>query len=109
MSKRVTKSIQNKYEIMKSTQNDFKNTLYVISLIPLGKQIIIYLNPKMSNVDSIENAIVELIMVYRFVKHMINQFLQPLNISSILNLEYHKLEFWTNTFFTRALTGIHIL
>lgn len=108
MSKRVTKSIQNKYEIMKSTQNDFKNTLYVISLIPLGKQIIIYLNPKMSNVDSIENAIVELIMVYRFVKHMINQFLQPLNISSILNLEYHKLEFWTNTFFLLGPLQVYI-
>lgn len=108
MSKKDTKSMQNKYEIMKSAHNDFKNTLFLISLIPLGKQILSHLNPKMSNVDSIENAIVELIMLYRFVKHMVNQFLQPLNIISILNLEYHKLEFWTNIFFLLGPLQVYI-
>lgn len=108
MSKKVTKTLQNKYDIMKRAQNDFKNTLFLISLIPLGKQILTYLDPNMSNVDSIENALVEVIMVYRFVKHMINQFLKPLNISSILNLEYYKLEFWTDIFFLLGPLQIYL-
>lgn len=100
--------MQNKYEIIKNAQNDFKNTLFVISLIPLGKQIMVYLDPKMSLVDSFESAIVELIMIHRFVKHMISQFIQPLNLLSVLNFEYHKQEFWINALFLLVPLQVYI-
>ena len=86
-------------EILLKVQKDFRNTLLIIGLIPLVKQLITHLNVESFFIDNVDTLVVEAVLIYRFVRHMIWQFTQTINMGILLGFDYAKADFWISLFF----------
>ena len=86
-------------ELLLDVEKDFRNTLLIIGLMPLGKQLLMFVNADSFFIHNIESIIVETILFYRFTRQVIRQFAHKLNMQSILNMEFDNIDFWTNFLF----------
>lgn len=86
-------------ELLLDVEKDFRNTLLIIGLMPLGKQLLMFVNADSFFIHNIESIIVETILFYRFTRQVIRQFAHKLNMQSILHMEFDNIDFWTNLLF----------
>ena len=90
------KEIKNKKETMflLCKTNDLKKTLLLLVFLPIFKNINHHYNIINLNLKYLDNILVETILTWKIVFHLISQFKEEFKIDFIFDLDFKSIKFW---------------
>ena len=92
----IEKEIKNQKEKMflLCENNDLKKTLLLLVFLPIFKNINHHYNIIHLNLKYLDNILVEIILTWKIVFHLISQFKQDFRIDFIFDLDFKSIKFW---------------